>query len=253
MAIGPHEMMSGLLMRINMTRVKKIPREIFDRLYILFYGSKKFKNAGELEFWKKKAHEGPLRNKKLSLLFTKPFGLDDEFYRNRKILDIGCGPRGSLEWADSAAERVGLDPLADSYKELGADQHKMKYVKGVSESIPFEDGYFDIVTSFNSLDHVDDLDRTVKEIKRVIAPGGEFLLLVEVNHPPTRCEPVFLSWDITGKFTDEMELIDEKQFEINSRHAMFASIEEARMYDHSNLEKRTGILLARFHKKNIST
>ena len=29
--------------------------------------------------------------------------------------DIGCGPRGSLEWATMAAERVGLDPPVNKY------------------------------------------------------------------------------------------------------------------------------------------
>lgn len=70
-----------------------------------------------------------------------------------------------------ASERVGLDPLVDGYRALGIGQHKMTYVKGGSEKIPFPDGHFDIVTSFNSLDHVDNLDATVAEITRVTAPG----------------------------------------------------------------------------------
>ena len=41
--------------------------------------------------------------------FTEHFGLDPGFYRGKRLLDVGCGPRGSLEWADMAAERVGLD------------------------------------------------------------------------------------------------------------------------------------------------
>jgi len=55
-------------------------------------------------------------------------------------LDIGCGPRGSLEWADMTKERYGLDPLANEYLKLGADKHKMKYVASGAEKIPFEDG-----------------------------------------------------------------------------------------------------------------
>ena len=105
------------------------------------------------------------------------------------MLDIGCGPRGSLELADTALERVGLDPLAKEYLKLGDASHMMTYVASRSESIPFADGYFDIVCSFNSFDHVADLKRTIiAEIVRVVKPGGLFLLLSEVNHAPTKTE-----------------------------------------------------------------
>lgn len=46
----------------------------------------------------------------------------------RRVLDVGCGPRGSLEWADRARVRVGLDPLVDAYRELGVADHAMGYV-----------------------------------------------------------------------------------------------------------------------------
>jgi len=53
--------------------------------------------------------------------FLDYFGLSKDFYKGKKILDIGCGPRGSLEWADMTLERVGLDPpgrkiLKDNYQ-----------------------------------------------------------------------------------------------------------------------------------------
>jgi SAM-dependent methyltransferase len=101
------------------------------------------------------------------MLFTDLVGLDAGFYRGKAVLDIGCGPRGSLEWADEASRRVGLDPLADDYRELGTDAHAMDYVAAGSEAMPFGDGEFDVVATINSLDHVDDLGRTVAEIKRV--------------------------------------------------------------------------------------
>jgi SAM-dependent methyltransferase len=69
----------------------------------------------------------------------------------------------------------------------------MKYSKGSSDKIPYANGYFDIVTSFNSLDHVDNIERTVAEITRVTKSGGTFLLIVEINHPPTPTEPLSLS------------------------------------------------------------
>jgi ubiquinone/menaquinone biosynthesis C-methylase UbiE len=134
-----------------------------------------------------------LANKHYKYFYTTHFGLDDSFYSNKTILDIGCGPRGSLEWATTALRRVGLDPLAKEYLRLGADKHQMEYVDAPSEKIPMKDAECDVVTSFNSLDHVKSIERSLAEIKRVTRAGGLFLLMVEVNHPPTSCEPHQLS------------------------------------------------------------
>ena len=43
-------------------------------------------------------------------LYCDHFGVDTDFYAGKRVLDVGCGPRGTLEWAEMAAERVGLDP-----------------------------------------------------------------------------------------------------------------------------------------------
>ena len=145
----------------------------------------------EFNFWlNKKIIEGSLGHSFYEYFYTDYFGLSKEFYLNKKILDIGCGPRGSLEWANMAKERIGLDPLADKYKILGIEKHKMKYVCAGCEKIPFPDNYFDIVCSFNSLDHVDNLDESIKEIKRVIKPKGLFLLITDVNQEHTK-NPIF--------------------------------------------------------------
>ena len=149
-----------------------------------------WKEYNELRYWrKKKAQEGTLRNEHYRYFFTTHFGLDDAYYRGKFILDLGCGPRGSLEWASMVARRVGVDPLANEYLRLGAHEHQMEYLDAPAESIPIGDAECDVVASINSLDHVEDVDRTLSEVKRITRPGGYFLLLVEVNHPPTDCEP----------------------------------------------------------------
>ncbi len=118
------------------------------------------------------AAEGELRGDHYGGLFTGLVGVEPNFYAGKDVLDIGCGPRGSLNWAEMARRRVGLDPLAEDYRELGIDSHPMEYVAAAAEEMPFDDASFDVITSFNSLDHVEDLDRTIAEIKRVLRPGG---------------------------------------------------------------------------------
>lgn len=155
-----------------------------------------WKKINELYYWKnRKKLESELSNDHYKYFYTAHFGLDDSDYEGKTVLDIGCGPRGSLEWASMAARRIGIDPLADEYMKLGADKHQMEYINTPSERIPIEDGECDVVCSFNSLDHVEDIEQTIKEIKRVTRPGSIFLLLVEVNHQPTDCEPHFVTPD----------------------------------------------------------
>src|SRR5689334_15301113 len=83
----------------------------------------RYKQWHELRFWRQRYDsEGrALTNEHYEKYYTTFFGLDHEFYRGKRVIDIGCGPRGSLEWADMTAERIGLDPLANEYLKLGAD------------------------------------------------------------------------------------------------------------------------------------
>jgi SAM-dependent methyltransferase len=154
-----------------------------------------WKERHELQYWQGKADEegGNLSNDHYEYFYTRHFGIDRSHYEDTCILDIGCGPRGSLEWAPASARTLGLDPLAKEYLRLGADRHRMEYLAAPSEQIPLPDGTCDAVFSFNSLDHVHDVEKTAEEIKRVTRDQGLFLLLVEVNHPPTACEPHSLS------------------------------------------------------------
>lgn len=150
----------------------------------------RWKEFNEHYYWKlRKQAEGVLSNQHYKHFYTTHFGLRDDDYVGKVVLDIGCGPRGSLEWASMASRRMGLDPLAAEYLRLGAEQHRMEYIDAPSENIPLKDAECDVVCSFNSLDHVEDVERTLKEIKRVTRAGGLFLLLVETNHAPTDCEP----------------------------------------------------------------
>ena len=206
------------------------------------------KGQHELRYWSAvKEKESVLRNSWYEYFYTTHFGLTRDDYVGKKVLDIGCGPRGSLEWADTAAIRIGLDPLAESYRVLGADRHKMTYVAASSDAMPFPDGHFDVVCSFNSLDHVDDLQATIQEIRRVTAKGALFLLLTDVNHPPTVCEPVSFSWDIVDKLCQVFTLVQEAHYEKRAG-GMYQSLKARELYDHGNSEQRYGILSAMFKK-----
>jgi ubiquinone/menaquinone biosynthesis C-methylase UbiE len=208
------------------------------------------KAAAEIQYWRNAKHKetnGLLSHGHFEYFYTTYFNLSKSFYSNKRILDIGCGPRGSLEWADNTLQRIGLDPLAKSYKELGIDSQKMLYVVGAAENIPFPDEYFEIVTSFNSLDHVDNIDETIGEIIRIVKPGGMFLLITDVNHQPTATEPISFSWDILRKFIPQMKILEKNYYE-KSQNGIYQSIKAGITYDHSNTKQRYGVLSAKLQK-----
>ena len=210
------------------------------------------KREQEFQYWRaRSAEEGRLGNEHYEAWFTELVGLERDFYRGNSILDIGCGPRGSLEWAHDASRRVGLDPLVDDYRALGIDAHAMEYVKARSEAIPFVDGDFDIVTSLNSLDHVDDVERTVAEIKRVTRPGGHVILAVEVGHRPTWTEPQALGWEICDLFEPEFEIVERGDYE-RGRRFMFDAARSGERFDHADPSPRSGVLIAVMRKRTAA-
>jgi 2-polyprenyl-6-hydroxyphenyl methylase/3-demethylubiquinone-9 3-methyltransferase len=95
------------------------------------------------------------------------------------LLDVGCGGGFlSEEFAKSGFCVTGVDSSAATLQtaQNHAEQAKLdiKYVNGRAEALPFDDATFDVVTCCDVLEHVSDLDVVVKEIARVLKPGGIF-------------------------------------------------------------------------------
>lgn len=207
-----------------------------------------FKEFIEISYWKiKKFREGELSNSHYKTFYTSYFSLDDTFYIDKTILDIGCGPRGSLEWADMAMERIGLDPLVDDYLKLGAKNHKMTYVKAYSENLPFEDNHFDVICSFNSLDHVEDVKKTTQEISRTLKSGGIFLLIVDIHNYPTPTEPQSLKWDILDSHFKDFEILMEDRLKSCKQGRIYSNARNKIPIDKKNAVN--GLLVAKLRRK----
>ena len=202
------------------------------RLFIAAFPTA-YKRQSEMAYWtgRFKAENGTLGNSHYEPLFTTVYDLTRYDYKDKRIIDIGCGPRGSLEWATMAAERVGLDPLVNKYLGLGASKHAMKYIAAPSERIPFPDGYFDIVTCLNALDHVDDLNKTIAEIKRITRKGGLFLVSVEIDHPATATEPVVISEQDMDKFSPEFETVSSFKVGTPDDHNLHRAVQQQHFYE----------------------
>ena len=83
-----------------------------------------------------------------------------------RVLDVGCGPKPYYPFfAERASEYVGVDAVA----------HEAADLVGPVESLPVEDGTFDLVLCTQVLEHCDDPAQAVRELRRVTAPGGRVL------------------------------------------------------------------------------
>src|SRR5919108_2812412 len=238
------------LLRSAVRAVRRAVRKRSKRLRLMRtvgFGGLTSKTREEIDNWQRRqANEGHLRNDWYEHFYTVHFQLGPDFYTGKRLLDIGCGPRGSLVWATSAVLRVGVDPLAESYRQFGTKDHRMSYVEGSGERLPVRDGSVDVVSSFNSLDHTDRHESVIDEIVRVLRPGGTFLLLVDINHPATDSEPVTLGWNIVDRFQPALELVSSTHFE--HRGGVYQSAYKGTPFDHARGSERQGVLSAVFRK-----
>jgi hypothetical protein len=96
----------------------------------------------ELAFWKSRLvhDQGTFQNKHYErIMLGMAQESSQDFLRGRIVADFGCGPRGSLVWADGASLRIGIDVLADAYADAFTDNitsHNMIYLKSTEEVIP---------------------------------------------------------------------------------------------------------------------
>lgn len=95
----------------------------------------------------------------------------------RRALDVGCGEGRLCRMLRSdGIDAVGLDPTAALLAAARERDPAGRYVEGKAEALPFEDGEFDLVVSCLSLIDIPDHVRGIREMARVLAPGGALLV-----------------------------------------------------------------------------
>ena len=104
------------------------------------------------------------------------------------ILDIGCGGGMNINrMAQSAKKVYGVDYSIESVnlsKEVNQDlirEGRVEVHEGNVMDLPFEDNSFDIVTAFETVYFWPDIVKSFGEVKRVLKPGGMFLIGCEAN------------------------------------------------------------------------
>ena len=104
------------------------------------------------------------------------------------ILDVGCGGGINLKRMAQKAKKVyGVDYSLESVnlsREVNEDnikKGKVEVMEGNVQSLPFDDNTFDIVTAFETVYFWPDIKNSFGEVKRVLKPGGIFLIGMESN------------------------------------------------------------------------
>jgi SAM-dependent methyltransferase len=94
--------------------------------------------------------------------------------RQDRALDVGAGP-GMLSAAQAplVARAVALDTSAAMLADVPAG---VEPLVGDAEAMPFAEKSFDLVTIVNSLHHVRNMELTLGEMARVLAPGGRIVV-----------------------------------------------------------------------------
>ena len=100
-----------------------------------------------------------------------------------RVIEVGSGAHGLIFYFGSE-HGIGVDPLAVSYRNLFPRwQSCAPTVAAVGESLPFRDQSFDIVICDNVVDHAESPLRIVRELARILVPGGLLYFTVNVHHP----------------------------------------------------------------------
>ncbi len=102
------------------------------------------------------------------------------------MLDIGCGNGALLNaLSDRTASGIGVDESAgiiERARKKNSEISNLKFEIIKGPVLPFGDASFDVVTSLMSFRYLD-WDPLLKEIKRVMKPGGKFLIIDMVTVP----------------------------------------------------------------------
>lgn len=110
--------------------------------------------------------------------------------KGENILDVGCGfGRLTLDIAahNPDSEVFGIDIYDAQTRQAGMNAEvlgikNVEFRTASAYSLPFEDGSFEMVSSFFMLHHLDEIPKGLSEIRRVIHEGGRYLAAEPLGH-----------------------------------------------------------------------
>lgn len=109
----------------------------------------------------------------------------------KRILDLGCGVGAFVRRMGQFSPHVyGVDVDAENVARGGEQVPNLALAVG--ERLPFRDGVFDLVLLHEVLEHVTDDRATLREARRVLAPGGTVVVFCPNRLYPFETHGIFL-------------------------------------------------------------
>jgi ubiquinone/menaquinone biosynthesis C-methylase UbiE len=100
-----------------------------------------------------------------------------------RVLDVGCGrANDAMDLARRGGSCLGLEPsetiIFHAKREIAKDGTGVALLRGIGEDMPLKSHSFDKVVCKGALDHFPTPERAVKEMARVVKPGGTVIITV---------------------------------------------------------------------------
>lgn len=103
------------------------------------------------------------------------------------VVDVGCGPGTAARGAARlGASVVGVDPAPAMLRVarlLTRSSLPVRYLRGSAEALPLPDASASVVWSLAAVHHWADLDTGLREVRRVLRPGGRFVAIERHTQP----------------------------------------------------------------------
>jgi SAM-dependent methyltransferase len=157
------------------------------------------------------AETGPIRYEHLHR-----YAVAREFVDGKTVLDIACGEGyGSILLAGRALHVVGVDidsMTVDHAARTYANDTRVRFLGGRCDAIPLADASVEVVVSFETIEHHDRHEEMMKEIKRVLRPGG-LLILSSPNRRVYSDEPCYQNpFHVKELYRDELLALLKRHF-----------------------------------------
>jgi demethylmenaquinone methyltransferase / 2-methoxy-6-polyprenyl-1,4-benzoquinol methylase len=159
-----------------MTLAPDAVRTMFDRIAPVYDAMNRIMTAGLDARWRRLAAEAVIQT-------------------GDRVLDAACGT-GDLAIADqkAGADKVtGLDFSAEMLGRARKKAPQLEWIEGDMLALPFADATFDAATVGFGVRNAADLELALRELRRVLRPGGR-LAILEITQPRGPLRPFYSLW-----------------------------------------------------------
>lgn len=190
---------------------------------------------------------------KLFMMHIESYRYAANMLMNKKVLDFGCGLGYGTDILAGKAESVtGVDVSEETINSINSNMVNAVFKKinilNENNNLPFESEYFDGITFFQVIEHLDNPERHIEEFRRILKPGG--LLLITTPNGNKRLFPYQKPWnhhhvkeysisELTSMLKDKFPYVDVKGIflarKYNRKENKRVFIRKCMMYPFTNI------------------